>query len=314
MNGRLPSELPRELEAALQERGPEERRQIRALWVRLGALEPSVEKVPSTDAAWEALTARLAAMARTARPPRRAFRRRWLVLIGLVLGLISTYALLRTRTLTVPPGTIQTVTLADGTTITLRAGSRLHYTPVLPWRQPRRVRLIGEALFEVVPGHSLRVETAQAHVEVLGTRFNVRAWPEARETRVTLLEGRVRVRPTRTPAQTLVLETPGQSVRIGTATPPTPERLPPEQVLAWRRGGFVVIDEPAGVVLRELERTFALRIEVAGPLPLDRRVTVLYQQPASPEAILQDLCLTLPCYYRRISRGFVVEAAPSAGY
>ncbi len=314
MNGRLPSELPRELEAALQERSPEERRQIRALWVRLGALEPSVEKVPSTDAAWEALAVRLAATSRLARRPRAAFRHRWpvLVVVGLVLGLIGTYALLRTRTLAVPPGTIQTVTL-DGTTITLRAGSKLHYAPALPWRQPRRVRLIGEALFEVVPGHPLRVETAQAHVEVLGTRFNVRAWPEARETRVTLLEGRVRVRARGISRQLLVLESPGQSVRINMEGVATPERSVPEQVLAWRQGGFVVIDEPVGVVLRELERTFALRIEVAGPLPLDRHVTVLYQQPASPEAILQDLCLTLPCYYRRISRGFVVEAVPSAG-
>ncbi|MDQ7041532.1 MAG: FecR domain-containing protein [Rhodothermus sp.] len=314
MNGRLPAELPRELEAALQERGPEERRQIQALWVRLGALEPSVEKkVPSTDAAWEALAARLAATARPARPPRRTFRRRWPVLIGLVLGMIGTYALLRTRTLTVPPGTIQTITL-DGTTITLRAGSQLRYAPVLPGRRLWRVRLIGEALFEVVPGHSLRVETAQAHVEVLGTRFNVRAWPEAHETRVTLLEGRVQIRPRGISRQLLVLERPGQSVRINREGVATPERSVPEQVLAWRQGGFVVIDEPVGVVLRELERTFALRIEVAGPLPLDRRVTVLYQQPTSPEAILQDLCLTLPCYYRRISRGFVVEAAPSAGH
>ena len=314
MNGRPASRLPRELEEALQERSPEERRQMAALWERLGTLEPPVEGVPSTEAAWAELSARLAATPRPARPPRRLLRRRWPVVgLLLVLGLVAAYALLRPRTVIVPPGTIQTVTLADGSTITLRAGSQLRYATTLPWRRPRRVHLTGEALFEVVPGRLLTVETAQARVEVLGTRFTVRAWPEAGETRVTLLEGRVRVRSVRASRQPLVLEAPGQSVRIGAELSPAPERLEPEQVLAWQRGGFVVIDEPVGVVLRELERTFALHIEVSGSLPLDRRVTVLYQQQARPEAILQDLCLTLPCHYRRISRGFVVEAEPSSG-
>ncbi|AEN72003.1 anti-FecI sigma factor, FecR [Rhodothermus marinus SG0.5JP17-172] len=315
MNGRPASRLPRELEEALQERSPEERRQMAALWERLGTLEPPVEGVPSTETAWAELSARLASAPRPARLPRRSHRRRWPAVVGLllVLGLVAAYALLRPRTVIVPPGTIQTVTLADGSTITLRAGSRLRYAATLPWRRPRRVHLTGEALFEVVPGRPLTVETAQVRVEVLGTRFTVRAWPEANETRVTLLEGRVRVQSIRTPRQPLVLEAPGQSVRIGAKPELVPERLEPDQVLAWRRGGFVVIDEPVGVVLRELERTFNLRIEVSGSLPLDRRITVLYQQQARPEAILQDLCLTLPCHYRRISRGFVIEAEPSSG-
>ena len=315
MNERPTSRLPRELEEALRERSPEERHQIAVLWERLGALKPSVEGVPSTEAAWAELSARLASTPRPARPPRRSLHRRWPIAVGmlLVLGLIGVYVLLRPRVVTVPPGTIRTVTLADGSNITLRGGSQLAYASAWPGR-PRRMRLMGEALFEVVPGRPLTVETAQARVEVLGTRFTVRAWPEARETRVTLLEGRVRVRAIRASRQPLVLESPGHSVRIGANVEPLPERLTPDQVLAWRRGGFVVIDEPVGVVLRELERTFNLRIEVAGPLPLDRRITVLYQQQARPEAILQDLCLTLSCHYRRISRGFVVEAAPPSGH
>ncbi|SHK87529.1 FecR family protein [Rhodothermus profundi] len=312
MNERSAHRLPRELEEALQERSPEVRQQIQALWDRLGMLEPPVEKAPSTNAAWEELAVQLARTPRPARPAYRQRRPRWPVAVGILLGLIGAYVLFRERTLTVPPGTIQTISLGDRATITLRAGSRLQYTLALPWMPPRQVRLTGEALFEVAPGDPLAVETAQARIEVLGTRFNVRAWPETRETRVTLLEGRVRVRPTRTPVRSLVLETPGQSVRIRTETAPVPEHLPPEQVLAWQHGGFVVIDEPVSAVLRELERTFNLRIEIAGPLPLDRRVTVLYQQQARPQAILQDLCLTLPCHYRRISRGFVVEAEPAS--
>ncbi len=316
MNGRPASRLPREFEEALQERTPEERRQIEELWERLGALEPPLEGVPATEAAWAELSARLAAGPQPARLPRRSLRRQWPVAVGLllVLSLLGAYVMLRPRVVTVPPGTIQAVTLADGSTITLRAGSRLQYATILPWQRPRRVHLTGEALFEVVPGRPLTVETPQARVEVLGTRFAVRAWPEAGETRVTLLEGRVRVRAARALRQALILEVPGQSVRVGAKTELLPERVAPDQVLAWRRGGFVVIDEPVGVVLRELERTFNLRVEVAGPLPLDRRITVLYQQQAYPEAILQDLCLTLPCHYRRISRGFVVEADSLSGH
>lgn len=309
------AELPRELEEALQKRSPEARQQLQRLWERLGTLEPPLEDVPSTEAAWQALRERLDTMPRPARPPRRMRRYRWPMVASvlLVLGLIG-YVWLRPRTLVVPPGTIQALTLADGSTITLRGGSQLQYTLILPWERPRRIRLTGEALFEVVPGRPLTVETAQARVEVLGTRFNVRAWPEMHETRVTLLKGRVRVQPIQAPQQTMVLERPGQSLRVGLGKTATPEQLAPEQVLAWQQGGFVVIDEPVAVVLRELERAFALRIEVRGSLPLEQRMTVLYQQPVRPEVVLQDLCLTLPCHYRRISRGFAVEAAPPSGY
>jgi transmembrane sensor len=308
--------LPPELEAALKRRSETERRQLATLWHRLGTLEPPLEGVPNNEQAWNALSHRLHPNTRTASLPRQRTRLRWplIAMLFIGLGLLGMFWLNQPRSVTVPLGIIQTVTFDDGSTVFLRGGSKLIYprSPFSP--RPRWLRLEGEALFAVAPGPLLTISTPWAHVEVLGTRLSVRAWPEASETQVTLLEGRIRVRATTQPEHALLLTTPGQHVRLSARQPfpATPERVDPEYVLAWQRGGFVVIDEPVTTVLRELERSFGLRIEVTGSLPLTRRLTVLYQHDAQEERILQDLCLMLSCHYRRISRGFVLEPDSAA--
>lgn len=310
------SSLPPDLEAALKQHSEAERRQLEALWNRLAALERPLEGIPDTEQAWTELLSRLPQTIRAAHPPHRRARLRWprvaMLLVG--LGLLGTLWLARPHTFTVPLGTNQTITLGDESTIFLRGGTRLVYPRSLLSPRPRWIRLQGEALLTIAPGPPLTIHTPWAHVEVLGTRLSVRAWPEAAETQVTLLEGRVRVRATTQPEHTLWLTIPGQHVRISAHHPlPTqPEKIDPERVLAWQRGGFVVIDEPLATVLRELERSFGLRIELAGSLPLTRRLTILYQRDAQVERILQDLCLTLPCRYRRISQGFALEPDSAA--
>lgn len=308
--------LPSELKAALARRAEAKRQQLMFLWKQLGALESPCTGAPDTVQAWAELSARLRAV-RPARRPRRRMRARWSLVAIFLIGIIGIGLLwfAQPHTLTVPLGTLQTVTLNDGSTILLRGGSRLVYPRSLSGSRPRWIRLQGEALFSIASGPSLSIHTAWAQVEVLGTRLGIRAWPETPETQVTLLEGRVRVRATAQPSHMLLLQTPRQHVRLGIGhpLPAEPDVINLEQAFAWRQGGFVVIDQSVASVLRELERSFGLRIEVEGTLPLTRRITILYQRDARPERILQDLCLSLPCYYRRISRGFVLVPDSTAG-
>ncbi|MCE9572499.1 MAG: FecR domain-containing protein, partial [Deltaproteobacteria bacterium] len=80
----------------------------------------------------------------------------------------------------------QRVTLADGSLAILDTGATIDALG------PRRVRVTGRALLDVVPGQgTFTVETAVGHLEVLGTRFVVDA--QAGQTQAAVVRGAVKV-------------------------------------------------------------------------------------------------------------------------
>ena len=100
----------------------------------------------------------------------------------------------RMQAVEVPAGQRMSMTLADGTSVCLNGGSRIEYQLVFA-KDRRRVRLTGEALFEVTHDarHPFVVETFASEVEVLGTTFDVYADDERGRFTTTLVEGKVRV-------------------------------------------------------------------------------------------------------------------------
>ncbi|MGY6557662.1 MAG: FecR family protein [Nitritalea sp.] len=100
----------------------------------------------------------------------------------------------KNHTLTVPYGRRATVKLADGSKVWLNAGSRLVYPNRFEDSQ-RKVYLSGEAFFEVVADATrpFRVEMEDSTVDVLGTAFNVRAYPDEQRNTTVLVHGSVRL-------------------------------------------------------------------------------------------------------------------------
>jgi ferric-dicitrate binding protein FerR (iron transport regulator) len=93
-----------------------------------------------------------------------------------------------------PKGSKTQITLADGTSIWLNAGSRLLY-PKSFSLENRQVFLTGEAYFKVVHNerYAFVVHTAEADIVDLGTTFNVKAYAGNPTTETTLIEGAVEV-------------------------------------------------------------------------------------------------------------------------
>lgn len=85
------------------------------------------------------------------------------------------------------------MTLPDGTSVWLNIGSTLTYQT--SFLEKRTVELEGEALFDVESDPKLPfvVEVNDIAIKVLGTRFNVQAYPEKPNIKVALLEGKVSV-------------------------------------------------------------------------------------------------------------------------
>ena len=92
-----------------------------------------------------------------------------------------------------PAGTTTSITLGDGTQVLLSANSRLSYDKDFTDKK-REVTLVGEARFSVAKdaNRPFIVRTEQIQTQVLGTVFDVKAYPQT-SADVTLYEGKVEV-------------------------------------------------------------------------------------------------------------------------
>lgn len=87
-------------------------------------------------------------------------------------------------------------TLSDGTTIWLNERTRIEVDRAFG-KKLRKLKLEGEAFFSVAPGAArpFVVETPDSRVQVLGTQFNLRHYPEEKEVMLYVAEGRVAFTP-----------------------------------------------------------------------------------------------------------------------
>lgn len=97
------------------------------------------------------------------------------------------------NTLKVPFGKTFELRLSDGTKARLNSGSSLKFPVKFLKGQDRNVYISGEAFLEVVKDSSrpFIVNTDNLNVQVLGTKFNVSAYPEDETSDVVLVEGAV---------------------------------------------------------------------------------------------------------------------------
>lgn len=105
--------------------------------------------------------------------------------------------------------------LPDGTTVWLNAGSQLHLKTDFTGAT-REVTLEGEAFFDVVKNASkpFIVHTTGIDIKVLGTAFNVKAYPEDKTVETTLLRGLVQVFHQKNPGKAPIELKPNQKLVV----------------------------------------------------------------------------------------------------
>ncbi len=325
MNPKKNTKRSAELEEELSRLPGEERLEFMQAWELVGKAEKHIDDAPELDDAWTDLQSRIqvSARPRISRRDRRArrssaLRRRSLVFGGVLLAgaVIFLWIWQLPLTAVAPAGALNAVTLADGSTVHLNSGTRLRYRArTLPGASDRlrSVELDGEAFFEIAPAEQpFIVETPAAVIEVLGTRFNVRARMEQGDlgTEVTLASGHVRVRGRHSSDRPVRLTRPGEKVHIaltaGADFSLDTDTTTLDYVLAWRRDAFAAIDRPVVSIVAEIERRYALTIQVEDDEALQSSMTLLYGPGTRAERILHDICLVQGCRYRPTSRGFAI--------
>lgn len=237
------------------------------LWALTQDAQPSFEpEAERVDAMREALhQAMLATPADRAPQPRVRHRMRWVgwsVAASLAVIIASVVWWQQdTTTIQAPLGNTQEITLADGSTVHLNSGATLDI-PRGFGTSTRTLSLTGEAFFDVTHADMpFIVETFNASIKVLGTQFNITAWPKATTpaTRVTLQEGRVLFAAEDSPDEAVHL-TPGQQSEVVNRRIAPVADVDVNKLLSWRTGGLAYDNEPLPNVIADLERRFATTI------------------------------------------------------
>ncbi len=184
-------------------------------------------------------------------------------------------------------GARRTITLADGSEVTLNTDSALAvaFTP-----GQRDVHLYrGEAWFDVThnAARPFIVETPEGNVRVTGTRFNVRLAQDA--AIVSLVEGRVELTAEDAAGKAVVLA-PGEQGIIRAPAVGAPGAFDANAVTAWRRGQLVFYQMPLADVVDQLNRYWPGRILLANPALRGMKVTGVFDadDPAAALSVIQN--------------------------
>jgi ferric-dicitrate binding protein FerR (iron transport regulator) len=169
------------------------------------------------------------------------------------------------NTLTVPFGKRFDVKLSDGTKVFLNAGTSLRYPTKFILGEKRQVFLTGEAFFDVASdtSHAFIVNTKSLNVEVLGTEFNMSAYPEDYNSDVVLVEGSVGMYSNdMTLAEGTILK-PGvkgsfdkKHKKIATET------VDISIYTSWMEGSLVFRNMPFKNIVKKLERRYNMKIVI----------------------------------------------------
>lgn len=219
-------------------------------------------------------------------------------LLGAVVSFAIAYQVFNPRNagvayheINTPAGAKSQVTLPDGSTIWLNAGSNLKYSDRFG-KKDRQVYLTGEAYFDVKKDRSkiFVVNTSELKIKAYGTTFNVKSYPEEGTIEATLIEGSIGV--TRTAFKNKktdeVMLEPNQRVvyyrktNRATETEVEPEAeipaseptrakeqkltyliskgIEPKEFTSWKDGILFITSETLGELAVKLERKYDVKI------------------------------------------------------
>jgi len=184
------------------------------------------------------------------------------------------------------------ITLPDGSIVWMNESSRLEYPRDFKKRQ---VMLDGEAFFDVrkANGQTFTIRSGEALTTVLGTSFNVRAYPEEGGVEVTVKTGKVELK-AGDAKENRVLLSPGdagvfeksrkQVVKIETRN---------DNSDAWKTRSMIFDDTPVAEVIQTLERYFEVDIEVSNEAILKCQFRLDLRQDPKLDDILKLMDFTM---------------------
>lgn len=197
-----------------------------------------------------------------------------------------------------PLGSRVSFNLPDGSTGMLNSGSRLSYS--LPFSSNRKVTLEGEAWFDVIHDEKapFEISTGNSTLKVMGTRFNISAYPTESYVEVVLQQGKVEFidskgdkKMTMVPSERLIFQDGNIKKSV----------TDPAKYIAWTQGQLVFRGDGMAEVARRMERWYNIKVELADK-ELERYSFRGTFEDDKLEDVLRFLSMTSPIRYNITQR------------
>ena len=187
-------------------------------------------------------------------------------------------------------GQMETISLPDGTKVTLSRYSSLQYPSKFTDKE-REVSLSGEGFFDVAKDreHPFIVSAGDVRIKVLGTQFNVQSYAKDRYVKTALIEGLVAVSNIKN-EQAFVLE-PNQEAVFCKESGGLHKEVVSNALdeIAWRDGGLLFNDKTLLQVVEGLSNYFNLQININDSALKDYKLTARFEQNENIEEVLNIL-------------------------
>lgn len=191
--------------------------------------------------------------------------------------------------LSTPNAGMYMIVLPDRSKVWLNCASSLKYPTSFEDQTKRVIELKGEAFIEVAadPARPFQVLTNGTTTEVLGTSFNIKAYPDEPTVNTTLVTGVVKVA---NGAHTIILK-PGQEARVNEKSLQVIPNADVESVTAWRNGYFAFNGANFDEVMQEIARWYDVEVVYQGAKPTER-LTAMVSRKSNASTVLKALELS----------------------
>jgi len=182
--------------------------------------------------------------------------------------------------------------LPDSTEVWVNAASTLEFPQQFD-KKARVVYLKGEAFFDVKNADRIPfiVHTGEVSTRVLGTSFNIKAYPGQSDVIVAVKRGKVQVVKKDEIVATLQM---GQRVEVilepGLPAPAVVKAMKEEEVAGWTTGRLVYDELPVQQILEDMERTYNVSIRLQNVQLGKEKLHTSFARSNGPEKVLQRIC------------------------
>lgn len=182
------------------------------------------------------------------------------------------------------------IRLPDGSLVIINAGSKFNYPSTFDGLAKREVYLEGQAYFDIKHNADkpFIIHTGQLETTVLGTAFNIKAWPADKDITVTVSRGKVKVRDLH---QTFGAITPNQQIIYTKQKAVIVKKdVQASQYVAWKEQDLLLDNITIAEAAELLETRFKVSILISDLQIGTNRFTTTLKKGEFLEDVLMSIC------------------------
>ena len=181
--------------------------------------------------------------------------------------------------------------LADGSTVILSGESKLKYPSTFEGLKTREVYLEGQAFFDIkhISSKPFIVHTGNLETKVLGTAFNIKAFPDEDNITVTVKRGRVSVNDQN---KVLGIITPNEQITYAKSKIKSSiQTVKNESYLTWKQEDLLIDNLTISEAAKLLEDRYNVKIIIDNPDVESLRFTSTFSKNEPLDEVLSSICL-----------------------